>query len=56
MTTPLPPLSIPDLQAGSLYISQVPLANPLLADQRLMAFLEALTENPPAPDILLSLL
>lgn len=56
MTMPLPSLSIPDLQAGSLYLSQVPLANPLLADQRLMAFLEALTENPPAPDVLLSLL
>jgi len=33
MNTPSPSLNIPDLQAGSHYISQLSLANPELAEQ-----------------------
>ena len=50
------PLSIPDLNAGSLFLSQLPLANPPLAEQQLIEFLDALIANPPEPGVLLSLL
>jgi hypothetical protein len=56
MNTPLSSLNIPDLQAGSHYISQLSLANPELAEQQILAFLDALIENPPDAGVLLSLL
>lgn len=55
MNTPSP-LNIPDLQAGSHYISQLSLANPELAEQQIITFLDALIENPPDAGVLLSLL
>ncbi len=56
MNMPSPSLNIPDLQAGSHYISQLSLANPDLAEQQIIAFLDALVENPPDAGVLLSLL
>ena len=56
MNMPSPSLNIPDLQAGSHYISQLSLANPTLAEQQVIAFLDALIENPPDAGVLLSLL
>jgi len=56
MNMPSPSLNIPDLQAGSHYISQLSLANPTLAEQQVIAFLDALIENPPDVGVLLSLL
>lgn len=52
----LPPVSIPDLQAGGDYLAQLQLANPVLAEQQLMAFLEALLADPPDSGVLFSLL
>lgn len=49
-------LSIPDLQSGANYLSQLPLANPPLAEQKLIDFLDALIENPPEASIFLALL
>ncbi|MGB7502350.1 MAG: hypothetical protein WBM25_08135 [Azonexus sp.] len=56
MNTASSPLSIPDLHAGSLFLSQLPLANPPLAEQQLIEFLDALIANPPESGVLLSLL
>lgn len=50
------PLAIADLHAGSLFLSQLPLANPPLAEAQLIEFLDGLIANPPEPGILLSLL
>jgi hypothetical protein len=49
-------LTIPDLRAGGDYLSRLPLANPMLAEQQLVAFLEALIDNPPDPETLFALL
>ena len=49
-------LSISDLRTGADYLSQLPLANPPLAEQQLIEFLDALLENPPESSILLALL
>ena len=49
-------LKFSDLQSGVDYISQLPLANPAVAEQQLVAFLDALLREPPAPDILFGLL
>ena len=49
-------LSITDLQSGANYLSQVPLANPPLAEKQLLEFIDALLENPPEAGILLALL
>ena len=51
-----PPLAIPDLQTGSDYLSRLALANPVLAEQQLNLFLDALLAAPPDPGILLPLL
>lgn len=51
-----PPLSIPDQQTGANYLAQLPLAIPPLAEKQLVEFLDALLENPPEAEILLSLL
>lgn len=56
MNMPSPSLNIPDLQAGSHYLSQLSLANPPLAEQQVGSFLDALIENPPDAGVLLSLL
>ncbi|MGA9394516.1 MAG: hypothetical protein WBV56_04160 [Azonexus sp.] len=51
-----PPLTITDLDSGSHFLSQLPLANPPLAERQLIDFLDALIANPPEPGVLLSLL
>ena len=51
-----PPLRIPDLQTGLDYLSALTLANPLIAEQQLMRFIDALLTAPPDPGIMLSLL
>ena len=56
MNMPSLSLNIPDLQAGSHYLSQLSLANPSLAEQQVIAFLDALIENPPDAGVMLSLL
>ncbi|WP_428826266.1 hypothetical protein ACLIKD_19095 [Azonexus sp. IMCC34842] len=50
------PLTISNLQSGESYLAQLSLANPAVAEQQLMAFLDALLTTPPDPGILLSLL
>jgi cyclic-di-GMP-binding protein len=50
------PLSISDLHSGANYLSQLPLANPPLAEAQLLQFLDALLDNPPEAGILLALL
>lgn len=45
-----------DLQAGADYLARLSLANPAVAEQQLMRFLDALLAAPPAPGILLGLL
>lgn len=50
------PLSIPDLQTGANYLAQLPLANPPLAEKKLLEFLDALLEAPPEAGILFGLL
>lgn len=49
-------LSISDLRTGADYLSQLPLANPPLAEKQLIEFLDALIANPPEAGILMSLL
>ena len=56
MNIPSLALNIPDLQAGSHYLSELSLANPPLAEHQVVAFLDALIENPPDAGVLLSLL
>jgi hypothetical protein len=48
--------TIPDLQTGKNYLAQLSLANPALAEQQLMQFLDALLAAPPDPGVLLNLL
>ena len=50
------PLSIPDLQTGANFLAQLPLANPPLAEKKLLEFLDALLEAPPEAGILFGLL
>lgn len=45
-----------DLQSGMNYLSQLPLANPVAAEQQLIHFLDVLLATPPDPGVLLSLL
>jgi len=47
---------IPDLQTGMQYLGRLPLANPAVAEQQLMAFIDALLETPPLAGDLLALL
>lgn len=58
MNTPPPvaPLLILNLQMGMDYLSELTLANPVVAEQQLMRFIDSLLTTPPAPDILLTLL
>ncbi|MGE5946201.1 MAG: hypothetical protein ACM35F_05850 [Betaproteobacteria bacterium] len=58
MTTdsPATQLAIPDLPTGSAYLAALPLANPPLAEQRLIAFLDRLLAAPPDPGTLFALL
>jgi len=56
MNTPSPFPKIPDLQAGSHFLSQLSLANPPLAEEQVCGFLDALIANPPDAGVLLSLL
>lgn len=49
-------LHIPDQQSGMQYLARLPLANPAVAEQQLMAFLDALLANPPLPTDLVALL
>ncbi|MDP3538287.1 MAG: hypothetical protein Q8S26_06235 [Azonexus sp.] len=56
-TTANPPLlAIPDLQSGVDYLSQLTLANPVVAERQLMQMLDTLLAEPPDPGVLLSLL
>lgn len=50
------PVTVPDLQTGMDYLSQLSLANPLVAERQLMRFLDGLLIAPPDPGILLALL
>ncbi|MDP3438801.1 MAG: hypothetical protein U0989_09500 [Azonexus sp.] len=50
------PLCIPDLPTGMDYLSTLTLANPLVAEQQLMRFIDALLVAPPEPGEMLSLL
>ena len=47
---------IADLQTGGNYLAQLPLANPVAAEQQLIRFLDALLNVPPEPGILFTLL
>lgn len=49
-------LDIPDLRAGMDYLSQLSLANPVVAERQLMRFLDGLLLAPPDPGVLLALL
>lgn len=49
-------LRFADLQSGADYLSQLPLANPVAAEQQLVAFLDALLTAPPTPEVLFGLL
>lgn len=51
-----PLLSFRDLADGGSYLAQLPLANPAIAEQQLLRFLDALLSDPPTPAILLGLL
>lgn len=48
--------AIPDLQTGMDYLSRLSLANPAVAEQQLMQFLDVLLADPPDPGVLLTLL
>ncbi len=48
--------AIVDLQTGLDYLSRLSLANPAVAEQQLMQFLDVLLSEPPDPGILLTLL
>lgn len=50
------PLAIPDLRTGMDYLSQLSLANPVVAERQLMRFLDGLLVAPPDPGVLLALL
>lgn len=50
------PLVIVELRSGMDYLSQLSLANPVVAERQLMRFLDALLASPPEPGILLTLL
>lgn len=56
MNTDATSLSITDVPGGSAYLSQLALANPAVAEQQLMRFLDALLTTPPDPGVLFSLL
>ena len=49
-------LTIPNLRAGSDYLCELSLGNPMLAEEQMAVFLNALTASPPEPDTLLTLL
>ena len=51
-----PNLVFTDIQSGGDYLSALPLANPVAAEEKLTAFLDALLAAPPDPGILFSLL
>lgn len=55
-TVNVSPLLIPDLQTGMDYLSSLPLANPVAAEQQLVRFIDALLAAPPDPGTLLTLL
>lgn len=50
------PLDIPDLRTGMDYLSQLSLANPVVAERQLMRFLDGLLMAPPDSGVLLALL
>lgn len=50
------PLLIPDLQTGLDYLSKITLANPVMAEEQLICFIDALLSTPPSPGIMLTLL
>ncbi len=50
------PVSIPDFDAGMEYLAQLPLANPILAEQKLAHFLNALQGGHLTPDEMFRLL
>lgn len=51
-----PTLVFTDIQSGGDYLSALPLASPMAAEEKLTAFLDALLAAPPDPGILFSLL
>lgn len=50
------PVTIPDFDAGMEYLAQLPLANPILAEQKLAHFLDALRGGQLTPDEMFRLL
>ena len=50
------PLDVPDLRTGMDFLSQLPLANPVVAERQLIRFLDGLLIAPPDPGVLLALL
>ena len=55
-TTTLQLPEISDLRSGMDYLAQLSLANPVVAERQLMAFIDALIINPPDGAVLLALL
>lgn len=49
-------LRFPDLRSGADFLAQLPLANPVAAEQQLIRFLDALLAAPPSSDVLFALL
>ncbi|MBS1144734.1 MAG: hypothetical protein H6R14_2140 [Proteobacteria bacterium] len=56
MSTVIEAPAISDLRAGLDYLSQLSLANPIVAERQLMSFIDALLATPPDPSTLLALL
>lgn len=50
------PLLILNLQTGQDYLSELTLANPAVAEQQLIRFIDSLLTTPPSPGIMLTLL
>lgn len=53
---PVKIMHIPDLESGLSYLGTIPLANPAVAEQQFLRFLESLLADPPSPDHLFLLL
>lgn len=51
-----PPLKFTDIQSGLDYLAGLSLAHPVVAEQQLMRFIDALLAEPPDPGVLLTLL
>lgn len=56
MDAPFPILSFPDVEASTAYLSRLPLANPAVAEQQIVQFLDSVLAAPPKGGDLLGLL